>query len=259
MDSKDYYSSISARYFDETFGEVRSASFVDRAVRTEAVLKIVDRYLTKPSLIADLGCGPAQFAAPLLQRGHRYLGLDVAKEMYRPVASSLTSNSFVSFAAGSVEDIPLLNESVDAALLVGVIEYLHSDDYVLNEVHRVLKPSGIVVVTFPNALNPVVAFRALSRPLLAPLIRRLTPGSRYASTVYASRMVDRALVPRRLIRKAERFGFRMLDACCHGYHIYPFNHELTPGQARRRRMWDHLGSCWLPRFGGDFVLTLGKL
>lgn len=258
MEPRDYYTRISAQYFAETFGEVRTSRSLDRLLRTEAVLRIVDRFLARPSWIADLGCGPAQYALPLVRRRHRYLGIDITREIFRQIAPALASHPDVAFIEASVEDLPLRDESVDMALLAGVIEYLSSEDKALGELYRILKPSGIAVLTFPNLLNPLHALRALARPFLAPLIRGFMPQSRYIGTVYASPLVHRVLLPSRLVRKAKRLGFNFLDGYCHGYDFYPANRELTRVQIQKRLIWEEIGRRWQPNLGSNFILSLRK-
>ena len=258
MEAGEYYARMSTEYFDETFGEVLTSRSFDRKIRTEAVLRMVNRYIEKPSVIADLGCGPAQYARPLIRQGHKYLGIDITRQMFRHVAAAQESLPAVSFVEGTVENIPLENESMDAALLVGVLEYLPSDDTTLREVYRILKFSGIVILTIPNLLNPVHALRAVTRPLLAPLIRGLMPRSWFSRTVYASPLIYRVLAPTRLVRKAQKLGFKLLDTHSHGYSFYPFNRSLSRIQIQRRLAWEEIGRRYQPNLASNFIVVLRK-
>lgn len=63
---------------------------------------------------------------------------------------------------GDVCNLPFKSESQDTALMVRVMHHLRHPERVFAEIHRVLKPDGILVLEFPNKCH----FRALIRNLL---------------------------------------------------------------------------------------------
>jgi SAM-dependent methyltransferase len=258
VNTQEFYSNISDTYFSDTFGAVRSSRSFDRNLRTVVVLKMLERWAPAGCCIADLGCGPAQYAQPLLQRGHRYLGIDISEEMYRKVADLLRDDLNASFKMGSLENLPLENESIDVALSVGVIEYLTSDAKSFMEVWRTLRPGGLWIVTFPNVLNPLHAIRAISRPLVAPLIRRLAPKSRLTDTVYVSTIPHRVFLPQSLFRLAQRQGFSVKETHCHGYGVYLWNRAMTKEKLETQVRFEQWGTRFLPNLGSDFIVCLEK-
>ncbi len=258
QDTRSFYERVSERYNAETFQDVQTARAFDRAFRTRTVLEMLERHAPPNSRIVDIGCGPAQYAEPLLEKGHSYLGIDIAEEMYRAVAAKLASNSKARFQSGSIEELPLESAQADVALVIGVLEYLSSDERPLAEVHRVLRPNGIAIVTFPNAWNPVHAIRAATRPIVAPIIRRLAPDSNAGQTVYASRIVHRIMFPSRVIAQAERLGFVLREARCHGYGLRLRDYKLTGTRIVRRLQREYLGAGLLPRMGSNFVACFQK-
>lgn len=253
MDTKAFYEEISERYYAETFGELRDTRSLARALRTEAVLKMVDKYVSRGSLVADLGCGPAQYAEPLLKKGFRYLGLDFAPDMYQTVAAKLAGNADARFTSGSIESIPLGDRSVDAALVVGVMEYLASDDRALREIARVLKPAGIAIVTFPNGLSPMHALRTVVRPVVAPMLRKL---GCFEDTVFVSGVAYRVFIPYVFRRKAEKQGLTQVEMYRHGYHLELKKRRIDREDVQKFIRRDYLDIPVVNYLGMDCILCL---
>jgi SAM-dependent methyltransferase len=254
--SREFYHQVSQAYQDETFGEPATVTSVGRSLRTAAALAFLAQHSSRPSLVADIGCGPGQFAATLINRGHRYIGVDIVTEMFAGVAAALAHDGRAAFVAGRVEEIPLADMSVDAVICMGVIEYLENILPALLETRRILKPSGIAIVSFPNVLNPIHAARAGLRPLVAPLLRAIVPGLR--KTVFVSGITHHTFAPRLFLRRAQQLKLLLLDAYCHGYLPSPFNHGLSTGSLALYLRLERLGQRLFPALGSNFVACLRK-
>ncbi|MEV0633926.1 class I SAM-dependent methyltransferase [Streptomyces sp. NPDC050619] len=99
--------------------------------------------------ILDIGCGDgtaAATAAPLLT-GHRVIGVDWSQDALKRARAHLTypirgelTGAGLPFAAGSA----------DAVLFSEVIEHLVDPDAALDEIRRVLRPGGHLMLSTPN-------------------------------------------------------------------------------------------------------------
>lgn len=251
---KDFYRQVSAQYYRETFEDTSTLSAVGRKVRTLRVLEMLDELVAPKATVADVGCGPAQFAEPLLARGDVYIGIDISPDMYQKTAFRVAGNPRATFLAGSVESIPLADGSADAAICIGVVEYLSRSQMALAETYRILKKPGVAIFTFPNLRNPIFLLRAALRPVLAPLLRVLTPELR--KTVYTSGITHRILWPDRFLREAAQCGFHVRAQCSHGYYPMLFNHRLP---SRRVHLWmERWGERFLPGSGANYIVCLEK-
>jgi SAM-dependent methyltransferase len=53
--------------------------------------------------------------------------------------------------AGRIEQIPLADGSADTVPCVGVVEYLSYPERIIRDIRRVLKPSGVAIISFTSA------------------------------------------------------------------------------------------------------------
>ncbi|MEM6283495.1 MAG: class I SAM-dependent methyltransferase, partial [Chloroflexota bacterium] len=102
--------------------------------------------------VADLGSGSGAFTV-LLQREHgiRAVGLDISDRLIRYAQREYPD---VEFMVGDVEQLPFDDNSVDGALLSGIIHHFPDPTKFAEEVYRVLKPGTAFVAFDPNRMNP---------------------------------------------------------------------------------------------------------
>ena len=102
-----------------------------------------------PRTILDIGCGDgtaAATAAPLLT-GHRIIGVDWSQDALKRARTRL------SYAIrGELTDggLPFKTASADAVLFSEVIEHLVDPDAALDEIRRILRPGGHLMLSTPN-------------------------------------------------------------------------------------------------------------
>ncbi|MFJ4831351.1 class I SAM-dependent methyltransferase [Streptomyces sp. NPDC088747] len=99
--------------------------------------------------VLDIGCGDgsaAATAAPLLA-GHRLVGVDWSQDALR------RAHAHVPYAIrGELTDggLPFTAASADAVLFSEVVEHLVDPDSALDEIRRVLRPGGHLMLSTPN-------------------------------------------------------------------------------------------------------------
>ncbi|MEL6148451.1 MAG: class I SAM-dependent methyltransferase [Chloroflexota bacterium] len=102
--------------------------------------------------VADLGCGSGAFTV-LLQRNHdiKPVGLDISDRLIRYAQREYPE---VEFMVGDVEQQPFDDNSMDGALLSGIVHHFPDPTKFAEEVYRVLKPGAAFVAFDPNRMNP---------------------------------------------------------------------------------------------------------
>ena len=88
--------------------------------------------------------GPA-----LLQRGCRYVGVDVAETAVRHAQGAGLDAQLIKDGS----ELPFEDGEFDAAFMVEVLEHLFAPHLAVAEVQRVLRPGGTLLVTTPNRLT----------------------------------------------------------------------------------------------------------
>jgi SAM-dependent methyltransferase len=129
--------------------DVPVSSGPDRAVRMAGLLGQALDGVTGRACILDVGCGDGTAAVLAAQRnpGHRMVGLDwSARSLNRARRLGLT------VVRGGVDapGLPFAAESADVVIMSELIEHLVDTDSALDEVFRVLRPGGSLLLSTPN-------------------------------------------------------------------------------------------------------------
>ncbi|MEU8790617.1 class I SAM-dependent methyltransferase [Streptomyces sp. NPDC048643] len=99
--------------------------------------------------VLDIGCGDgtaAQAAAPLLA-GHRVVGVDWSQDALRRARTRVPYAVRGELSGGG---LPFAPSSADAVLFSEVVEHLVDPDGALDEIRRVLRPGGHLMLSTPN-------------------------------------------------------------------------------------------------------------
>jgi len=102
--------------------------------------RFFEKYMPPDSVVYDVGCGQKPFAALLEGKVRKHIGVDVADGFYQPHQVDLI---------GSAYDVPAPDGIADAVILSEVIEHLETPLLAVQEAHRLLKPGGLVFLSFP--------------------------------------------------------------------------------------------------------------
>jgi len=112
-------------------------------------LKIIKRMMdAKPGeRILEVGCGGGHVLS--MFRDSRLTGVDVSGEMLAKAKDNLAGYD-VELFKGDIGDQPLSEGSFDGVVCTEVLEHVVEPDHVLHHIKRLVKPTGRVVITFPN-------------------------------------------------------------------------------------------------------------
>ena len=104
-------------------------------------------YLPKGSLILDLGTGRGKLLFEMADMGFRAIGLENNPDVIKRGNNQIQDKGLdkeIRFLEGTALDVPLVDESFDAVVDVGLLHHIKPEDYAayVAEAHRVLKPGG---------------------------------------------------------------------------------------------------------------------
>ncbi len=125
----------------ETWDRMRSHMI---GARTD-LLALVD-LLDERWVVADLGCGAGHISEALAPCVAKVLAVDESGPMLGVARTRLSSHSNVELRVGTIEEIPIDDETVDAAVLFLVAHFITDPAVVVREVLRILKPGGRVLI-----------------------------------------------------------------------------------------------------------------
>jgi ubiquinone/menaquinone biosynthesis C-methylase UbiE len=97
--------------------------------------------------ILDVGCGGGHLLSLARRAGYSVQGLDLSAHIAAEARSELSIDVF----AGDLKDANFAAASFDVVSALEVIEHLTNPVEWLLEIHRILKPSGILLLSTPNA------------------------------------------------------------------------------------------------------------
>lgn len=135
------------------------SAFVEKALaesseRTDLILKA----LGKGRRILDLGCATGLLAQKIKERNNEVHGIDLNAEALAKAAEKGIKTKVFDLNNG----IPFQDAHFDAVHVGYVLEKVYDTEYLLDEIHRVLKSPGIAVFSVLNLNSLANRLRVLS-------------------------------------------------------------------------------------------------
>ena len=153
---------LSATEWSQAGWRLEGGEPVDEAEH-KLITPVLHRHLPAGGVVVDAGCGTGKWVAHLHRRGHRIVGLDISADA---LALARREAPGAGLALADTQRAPIRDASVDAALSLGVVE--HDERGLaagLRELHRILKPGGVLVLDVPFnnwfrrlVTNPIAAW-----------------------------------------------------------------------------------------------------
>jgi len=121
---------------------------------------------TRDNSVVDIACGLGYGSALLAETGAKHVtGVDIDEGSIHTAAQQFASPS-INFLNASGENLPLESQSCDVVVSFETIEHTRDPKQFLDELHRILKPGGKLIISTPN--------RTLTSPM-----GWLKPGNRF--------------------------------------------------------------------------------
>jgi ubiquinone/menaquinone biosynthesis C-methylase UbiE len=185
--------------------------------------------------VLDLGSGMGGGLVALRRAGLDVVGLDYNPAYCR--IAQLRGQRYglrLPLAVGAGEALPFAEGSFDAVICLDVLEHVQQPERVLAEMHRVLRPGGVVLTTVPNRFafrDPHYHLPGINW-LPRPLAERLIPLFGHSKTE-GSQLTDRQALSD--LHTYTWNGFAAL-AGAHGFRaVDAVEDRLAHGEIRRLR------------------------
>jgi len=145
----DFFDRRAADY-DREYADDTPAGYALR-VRRRKVLELFDR---PGGYVLDVGCGPGIMTEDMLRRGCRFWGVDPSANMLAIGRSRFQDDERIHFIQGKATPLEFVDSFFDAVLCMGVIDSVPDPPQAIQEMVRVLKPDGTLILTVANLLSP---------------------------------------------------------------------------------------------------------
>jgi SAM-dependent methyltransferase len=110
-----------------------------------------------PGRVADIGCGPGVFTRYLCQHSEFVYAADIDEAALSRTYSRHAGKQNLAPVVAYANHLPFRDDSLNTVLFLEVLEHLDDDAGAIRELHRVLVPSGNLVLSVPippGEVNP---------------------------------------------------------------------------------------------------------
>ncbi len=114
-------------------------------------LKLLNKLSNK--VVLDAGCEEGYIALKLIEKDAKVIALDICEPAilkFKEKLRKLKKEKDVKLVIAPIQKTTLKDNSVDAVVCSEVIEHAPYLNKTMKEMERVLKPGGILIITFPN-------------------------------------------------------------------------------------------------------------
>lgn len=135
----------------------------------EEIDRVLGR-LPKGARVLDLGCGTGHFSDYIRRRGHEVVGIDPSSRMLALARENFPEIEFIEAYSNR---LPFPAEHFDCIVCIEVLRYLNAGEVSrsYDEIHRTLRPGGIILATHVNTLAAEGYFLFYHMKRLAALTR----------------------------------------------------------------------------------------
>jgi ubiquinone/menaquinone biosynthesis C-methylase UbiE len=204
-------------------------------------------------IVADIGCGNGAYTEAIAQDAKTVIGVDLQASLVESFRERIAPQDHVVLACAAAEFLPLRSHAVDVAFCIETLEHMANDVLGLEELYRILRPGGHLILTVPNKWFIFETHGLKGGPISGnriPLVSWL-PGAIH-SRIAAARIYTNG----QLRRMVERTGFENVQV---DYVMPPLDKVPSPKLRNvMRQMIARLESGPIRRFGVSLVVCAQK-
>ncbi len=120
----------------------------------------------------DAGCGTGGFTRCLLEEGPCFVGLDISFPMLFKAGKKLARYPF-SMVQGDMGNLPFADNQFDKTISVTTIEFIVNARNAIDQLFRVTRPGGSIVVATLNSLSPWATRRKVAGEKGHPIFKNV--------------------------------------------------------------------------------------
>lgn len=222
--------------YKNLYSDGKNSGDLAESPRIKVMLAMANRLNLENKNILDIGCHDGTFLSLIKNRRNFFFGLDASDW-----AADQCLDKDIKFSQYFFDDkspLPHKNEFFDLVIAGEIIEHIYDTDFFLEEIRRVLKPDGRLLLSTPNIAS--LGRRALLLFGANPLIE--TSPNEPESAGHIRYFTFKTL--KRLLKK-------------HGFKILSFRSDcvnFSNSETKRSALLARI----FPKFGASLILLTGK-
>lgn len=103
--------------------------------------------------VLDIASGEGYGSALLAKVAESVVGVDISEEAVDYASKEYSTNENLKFLVGSCDCVPIADNSIDVVTSFETIEHHDKHEEMMQEIKRVLKPDGVLIISSPNRLT----------------------------------------------------------------------------------------------------------
>ena len=134
--------------YKSLYSSKRNSGNLRESLRIKTMLAMIDGLNLQEKNILDVGCYDGTFLSLMKSRDNNFYGLDAGD--WGVEESRKKGINVAKFFFNDVDKLPYADNFFDVAIAGEVIEHIYDTDFFLEEISRVLKPKGKLILSTPN-------------------------------------------------------------------------------------------------------------
>lgn len=124
--------------------------------RAKQVRRLLAHSSIDERIVLEVGCGNGVHTLDIAQVAKKAIGIDIKEEpIIVAQENRVRLNVNAEFGRANAECLPFRDSSCDVVLILEAMEHIQNPENALKEAKRVLKSSGLLLVSVPNKLYPL--------------------------------------------------------------------------------------------------------
>jgi ubiquinone/menaquinone biosynthesis C-methylase UbiE len=125
-------------------------------------IQLCQNFIPNDYLILDCGCGTGLSSYLLAQSDFRVIGMDISP-LFLSEGLKTYGKKILGFCVGDATKMPFPDQSFDAVCSYDLLEHVVDVKTVLNEMGRVVKTNGVIIIITANHLDPIEHLKVFLR------------------------------------------------------------------------------------------------
>jgi ubiquinone/menaquinone biosynthesis C-methylase UbiE len=233
----DHFFDSNATYWRDAYEQKDILGVIYQRRQAVALSYVDSLRLPKTARVLEIGCGAGLMTIELAKRGFSVEAIDSAQSMINltlQLATQTGLRSNINSHIGDAHNLLYEKESFDLIVALGVIPWLRDFEKALQEIQRVMRHEGYLVISMDNANRATTLLDPSTFPAIATVVgiikRKLQKAGLLSSVnLWINAPTYRRHSQRQFIRSLNKAGLTLIKNSSVGFGPFTFfSHNMFP-------------------------------